>query len=142
MKTFFFIAVYVLLGTLGVTIPMVIHWDIIPSEIAIGLVTVAMSSVGYNASEKILESYDEKPSNKRILGFYLFALIAITIITIVVCIRAPQEQEKDGNNLAFILSIIAYIISCIFWWVQNWNNRNLENTSASTLGGDSNQFNK
>jgi hypothetical protein len=29
------------------------------------------------------------------------------------------------------------VLSCLFWWFQNWNNKNLEKTSASdALGGD------
>lgn len=143
MKFLFFIFIYVLLGTLGITIPAVVHQDFIPSEIAIGLVTVAMSYVGYNATEKILESYDRKPQKKLTLFLYVLSLIIILLITLLVCIRVTQDnQSKDGNILALLLSIGAYVISCILWWGQNWNNDNFKNTSTSTLGGDSSQFKK
>ena len=142
MKILFFIFIYVLLGTLGITVPWAVHQEFIPSEIAIGLVTVAMSYVGYNASEKILESYDRKPHKKITLFLYVLSLIIILIITLLVCIRVTQDKHSnDENNFALYFSIGAYVISCIIWWIQNWNNKNFKNTSASTLGGDSSQFN-
>ena len=143
MKALFFTFIYVLLGTLGVTVPLIVHQEFIPSEFAIGLVTVAMSYVGYNASEKILESFDKKPRKKITLFLYVLSLIIILIITLLVCIRITQDKQSDtSNNLALYFSIGAYVISCIIWWVQNWDNKNFENTSSTTLGGDIRQFNK
>lgn len=135
MKIFFFVLFYVILGTAGITLPWLVNKDIVASEVAIGLVTIVVSTVGYNATEKVLQLIDEKSNSKKAALINISALVLALIFTIVVC-------NLIERPLAIIISIIAYLLSCLFWWFQNWNNKNLENTSADTLGGDTEQFNK
>lgn len=136
MKVFFFVLFYVVLGTAGITLPWLVNKDIVASEVAIGLVTIVVSTVGYNATEKVLQLIDEKSNSKKAALINISALVLALIFTIVVC----NLIEKP---IAIIISIIAYLLSCLFWWFQNWNNKNLENTSApDTLGGSIEQFNK
>ena len=136
MKIFFFVLFYVVLGTAGITLPWLINKDIVASEVAIGLVTIVVSTVGYNATEKVLQLIDEKSNSKKAALINISALVLALIFTIVVC-------NLIERPIAIIISIIAYLLSCLFWWFQNWNNKNLENTSApDTLGGSIEQFNK
>ena len=136
MKIFFFVSFYVVLGTAGITLPWLVNKDIVASEVAIGLVTIVVSTVGYNATEKVLQLIDEKSNSKKTALINISALVLALIFTIVVC-------NLIERPLALIISIIAYLLSCLFWWFQNWNNKNLENTSApDTLGGSIEQFNK
>lgn len=135
MKIFFFVLFYVILGTAGITLPWLVNKDIVASEVAIGLVTIVVSTVGYNATEKVLQLIDEKSNSKKAAFVNISALVLALIFTIVVC-------NLIERPLAIIVSIIAYLLSCLFWWFQNWNNKNLENTSADTLGGGTEQFNK
>ncbi len=136
MKIFFFVLFYVVLGTAGITLPWLINKDIVASEVAIGLVTIVVSTVGYNATEKVLQLIDEKSNSKKAALINISALVLALIFTIIVC-------NLIERPIAIIISIIAYLLSCLFWWFQNWNNKNLENTSApDTLGGSIEQFNK
>ena len=136
IKFVFFLIFYVLLGTTGVTIPLLLSDEFMPNEVSIGLVTIIMSTVGYNASERIMQLYDEK-ANKKVENFInLVALVIALMITIYVCIRVTKPST-------IYIAAVFYFISCVFWWFQNWNNKHLENThSATTLGGDIEQFNK
>lgn len=136
MKIFFFVLFYVVLGTAGITLPWLVNKDIVASEVAIGLVTIVVSTVGYNATEKVLQLIDEKSNSKKAALINISALVLALIFTIVVC-------NLIERPMAIVISIIAYLLSCLFWWFQNWNNKNLENTSApDTLGGSIEQFNK
>jgi len=140
MKISFFVIFYVILGTTGITIPWLVNHAIIPSEVAIGLVTIVVSTVGYSAAEKVLQLFEgneEKGSEERkkdkIVGYInLCALVFALIFTTIVCLLI-------GHPSALVISIIAYLLSCFFWWFQNRDNKNIEYTS--TLGGDANQFN-
>ena len=136
IKFVFFLIFYVLLCTTGVTIPLLLSDEFMPNEISIGLVTIIMSTVGYNASERIMQLYDEK-ANKKVENFInLVALVIALMITIYVCIRVTKPST-------IYIAAVFYLISCGFWWFQNWNNKHLEDThSATTLGGDIEQFNK
>lgn len=130
MKIIFFILFYVILGTAGITIPWLVNKTIVIPEVAIGLVTIIMSTVCYNATEKILQIIEDKTNLKVIVFINIVALVLALVITVVVCLT--------DNNIALIISIIAYLSSCIFWWFQNWDNKNIENTPLSTLGGSVN----
>lgn len=136
IKFVFFLIFYVLLGTTGVTIPLLLSDKFMPNEVSIGLVTIVMSTVGYNASERIMQLYDEK-ANKKVENFInLVALVIALLFTIYVCIRVTKPST-------IFIAVFFYFISCVFWWFQNWNNKHLENThSTTTLGGDIKQFNK
>jgi len=81
-----------------------------------------------------LRIIEEKKNLKDIAFVNIVALVFALIFTIVVC-------HLDGV-IAIIVSIIAYVLSCVFWWFQNRDNKNIMNTSISTLGGDTSQFNK
>lgn len=136
MKILYFILFYVALGTAGITLPLLINQEFVPAEVSIGLVTVVMSSVGYNSSEKIMQLYDEKSNKKGAFFFNLVSLVIALLFTIYVCIRI-------SDKFTLYIAAFAYVLSCAFWWYQNWNNKNLENTSApDTLGGSIEQFNK
>lgn len=130
MKITFFIIFYVILGTTGITLPWLVEQAIVLDEVAIGLVTIVMSTVSYNATEQILRIIEEKKNLKDIAFVNIVALVFALIFTIVVC-------HLDGV-IAIIVSIIAYVLSCVFWWFQNRDNKNI--TSTSTLGGDTSQF--
>lgn len=127
MKITFFILFYVVLGTTGITIPWLVNKAIVFSEVAIGLVTIITSTVCYNATEKILQIIEDKTNLKGKVFINIVALVFALVITIVVCLT--------DNIIALIISIIGYLLSCFFWWFQNWDNKNIENNSLSTLGG-------
>lgn len=132
MKITFFIIFYVILGTTGITLPWLVEQAIVLDEVAIGLVTIVMSTVSYNATEQILRIIEEKKNLKDIAFVNIVALVFALIFTIVVC-------HLDGV-IAIIVSIIAYVLSCVFWWFQNRDNKNIMNTSTSPIGGDTSQF--
>ena len=131
MKFVFFLIFYVILGTTGITIPFLISQQFVPNEISIGFITIVMSTIGYNASERIMQLYDSNSrSQKTELFINLIALVIALLFTIYVCIWVLKPTT-------IWVSIIVYVLSCLFWWFQNWNNKNLEKTSASdALGGD------
>ena len=135
MKIVFFIVFYLLLGTAGIWLPWLVNRSIVPSEVAIGLVTVVVSAVSYSSSERILQIIEEKSFKKGPAFVNMVALVLALLFTLVVCIL------KD-LDVAVAISIIVYILSCVFWWFQNKENKNIENPSTSTLGGDVSQFNK
>lgn len=131
MKFAFFLIFYVILGTTGITIPFLISQQFVPNEISIGFITIVMSTIGYNASERIMQLYDSNSrSQKTELFINLIALVIALLFTIYVCIWVLKPTT-------IWVSIIVYVLSCLFWWFQNWNNKNLEKTSASdALGGN------
>ena len=131
MKFVFFLIFYVILGTTGITIPFLISQQFVPNEISIGFITIVMSTIGYNASERIMQLYDSNSrSQKTELFINLIALVIALLFTIYVCIWVLKPTT-------IWVSIIVYVLSCLFWWFQNWNNQNLEKTSASdAVGGD------
>ena len=131
MKCVFFLIFYVILGTTGITIPFLISQQFVPNEISIGFITIVMSTIGYNASERIMQLYDSNSrSQKTELFINLIALVIALLFTIYVCIWVLKPTT-------IWVSIIVYVLSCLFWWFQNWNNKNLEKTSASdALGGN------
>lgn len=131
MKFVFFLIFYVILGTTGITIPFLISQQFAPNEISIGFITIVMSTIGYNASERIMQLYDSNSrSQKTELFINLIALVIALLFTIYVCIWVLKPTT-------IWVSIIVYVLSCLFWWFQNWNNKNLEKTSASdALGGN------
>ncbi|PTL33916.1 hypothetical protein C7120_04855 [Prevotella sp. oral taxon 376] len=131
MKFVFFLIFYVILGTTGITIPVLISQQFAPNEISIGFITIVMSTIGYNASERIMQLYDSNSRSKKTEMFInLIALVIALLCTIYVCICILKPTT-------IWVSIIVYVFSCLFWWFQNWNNKNLEKTSASdALGGD------
>ena len=131
MKFVFCWIFYVILGTTGITIPFLISQQFVPNEISIGFITIVMSTIGYNASERIMQLYDSNSrSQKTELFINLIALVIALLFTIYVCIWVLKPTT-------IWVSIIVYVLSCLFWWFQNWNNKNLEKTSASdALGGN------
>lgn len=136
MKLVFFLFFYVLLGTAGITIPMMINQDIVESDISIGLITIVVSTVGYNASEKIMQLFDVKSADNKIKALVcLIALVLVLYSTIYTCTRVKEDET-------IWIAVITYGLSCVFWWFLNWNNKNIENTNASNaLGGSKEQFN-
>lgn len=130
MKFVFFLIFYVILGTTGITIPFLISQQFVPNEISIGFITIVMSTIGYNASERIMQLYDSNSrSQKTELFINLIALVIALLFTIYVCIWVLKPTT-------IWVSIIVYVLSCLFWWFQNWNNKNLEKTSASDALGE------
>jgi hypothetical protein len=134
MKIFFFLIIYVGFGTASIYIPILIK-GVVPSEISIGLLTIVMSTVCYNASEKMLQLFGEHPKNKMAFFINLMVFAAVSIIAVVFCICISK-----GSDL-LIGTFVLYVLSWGFWWYHNWDNQNLENTSASdTMGGSYGQF--
>ena len=133
MKFIFFLIFYVGFGTAGITVPLLLKESSVIDPIAIGLITIVMSSVGYNAPEKIMQLLgDDSRIKKREGAINLFALAIATMITFYVCAKV---SEPSTIKIAYL----AYVLSCIFWWYQNWNNKNLEDTTPSdALGGNIN----
>lgn len=134
MKLVFFLIFYVILGTTGITLPILLDGFNI-NDFSIGLVTIVMSTVGYNASERIMHLYGTKDKKDELFG-NLIALVIALLVTIYVCVRISAKTT-------IYVSCGLFALSCLFWWFQNWNNKNLESTSATdTLGGSVEQFNK
>lgn len=132
MKFVFFLIFYFILGTTGITIPFLISQQFAPNEISIGFITIVMSTIGYNASERIMQLYDSNSrSPKTELFINLIALVIALLFTIYMCIWVLKPTT-------IWVSIIVYVLSCLFWWFQNWNNKNLEKTSASDILGGNN----
>lgn len=87
MKFVFFLIFYVILGTTGITIPVLISQQFAPNEISIGFITIVMSTIGYNASERIMQLYDSNSRSKKTEMFInLIALVIALLCTIYVCI--------------------------------------------------------
>lgn len=126
------------MGTTGITIPMLINERFDVYTVAIGLITIVVSNIGYNASEKIMQLVDANAGdNKKELFMNLAAIVLALLFTIVVCIRTSNNHES-----VIWISVLAYILSSVFWWFQNRDNSNLEPTTpTSPLGGSEEQFN-
>lgn len=129
MKIFIFILYYLILGTAGITVPWLVNQELEISQVAIGFVTIVVSTVGYNATVKVMQLIDQKSDNsKRDILINLSAPVIALIFTILVCSLIDKKA-------AIIISIIAYFLSCCLWWFQNWNNKHLDSSPSSTLGG-------
>ena len=136
VKFLFFFIFYILLGTTGISIPCFLN-GFIESDISIGLVTIVISTVGYSSTEKILQLYDNK-STKLEVVLNLGMMVLFLLCTIVVAILISKNNENVKCPLWIACG--SYIISCVFWWYQNRNNKNLtENNCTSALGGAVNQ---
>lgn len=130
MKLFFFILYYLVLGTAGITVPWLVNKDLVTSQVAIGFITIVVSTVGYNATEKVMQLIDQKSDNfKRDILINLSAPVIALIFTILVC-------NLIDKKAAIIISIIAYLLSCCLWWFQNRNNKHFDSSPSSTLGGE------
>lgn len=140
-KILFFGVFYIILGTLGLTIPSISYylknhaWPL--DDISIGLITIVVSTVGYSTAEKIIVLRGKK-SNLSEMLWNLVALVLSIVLTIFVVIFL-------GNKVIcfpLILSCLAYILSCILWWYQNRDNDNFnKNIGENALGGSPEQFN-
>jgi uncharacterized membrane protein len=131
MKLLFFILFYVIVGTTGITIPILIDHNCDIPAISIGLITIVVSTVGYNASEKIMELVDLDSKKKKIdLFLNLVAIVVVLLLTTVICISVSKQYKAD-----IWIAGGAYIFSCIFWWFQNWNNKNFEVNPTDAMGG-------
>lgn len=126
MKFLFFLIFYVGFGTAGVTVPLLLGSNA-TNPVVIGLITIVMSSVGYNAPEKIMQLLGHDGIKKREGAINLFALAIATMVTFFVCAKISHPNIK-------YVAWVAYVLSCLFWWYQNWDNQDLEATDA--LGGN------
>lgn len=127
-KIAFFIVFYLLLGTLGITIPGVDYYlkngEIATNDIAIGLITIVVSTVGYSAARIIIKS-----NEKRELFWNIVALALSIVCNVFVVILLSNNKD----DLSLILSGIAYFLSLILWWYQNRNEDFVNPTNP--LGG-------
>lgn len=127
-KIAFFIVFYLFLGTLGITIPGVDYYlkngEIATNDIAIGLITIVVSTVGYSAARIIIKS-----NEKRELFWNIVALALSIVCNVFVVILLSNNRD----DLSLILSGIAYFLSLILWWYQNRNEDFVNPTD--TLGG-------
>lgn len=127
-KIAFFIVFYLLLGTLGITIPGVDYYlkngEIATNDIAIGLITIVVSTVGYSAARIIIKS-----NEKRELFWNIVALALSIVCNVFVVILLSNNRD----DLSLILSGIAYFLSLILWWYQNRNEDFVNPTNP--LGG-------
>lgn len=119
-KLIFFI-LYVLLGTTGITIPWAMT-GFNSFSISIGLVTLISSSVGYSSAEKIMGLFTQEISstNKKEAAYNILAMIMSLLCTVFVSIWLSNNH----TIWALFLSIVAYIMTCIYWWHQNNDNKN------------------
>ena len=119
---------YLLLGTLGITIPGVDYYlkngEIATNDIAIGLITIVVSTVGYSAARIIIKS-----NEKRELFWNIVALALSIVCNVFVVILLSNNRD----DLSLILSGIAYFLSLILWWYQNRNEDFVNPTNP--LGG-------
>lgn len=136
IKLVFFAIFYILLGTAGISIPILLN-GVILNDLSIGLVTIVVSTVGYASTEKVLQLYDNKTSKLEVIvNLAMMVLFLFSTIIVAICISRDKNQ-----NIALCVSFVSYLISCVFWWYQNRDNKNLsENISA--LGGSTRQFNE
>ena len=110
---------------------MLINQECDITAISIGLITIVVSTVGYNASEKIMELFDLDSKKKKIdLFLNLAAIVIVLLLTTVICISVSNEYKID-----IWIASGAYLFSCIVWWLQNWNNKNLEVNPTDAMGG-------
>lgn len=127
-KIAFFIVFYLLLGTLGITIPGVDYYlkngEIATNDIAIGLITIVVSTVGYSAARIIIKS-----NEKRELFWNIVALALSIVCNVFVVILLSNNRD----DLSLMLSGIAYFLSLILWWYQNRNEDFVNPTNP--LGG-------
>lgn len=139
-KILFFGVFYIILGTLGLTIPSISYcltnhaWPL--DDISIGLITIVVSTVGYSTAEKIIVLRGKK-SNLSEMLWNLVALVLSIVLTIFVVIFLGNEVIC----FPLILSCLAYILSCILWWYQNRDNDSFKNIGENALGGSPEQFN-
>lgn len=135
IKLIFFGIFYILLGTTGISIPIVLN-GIVLEDISIGLVTIVVSTVGYASTEKVLQLFDEKTTKfEVVINLSMMVLALFCTIVVAICI------SKNNSNVPLWISVVSYIISCVFWWYQNRDNKNLAEND-SVLGGSPSQFNK
>lgn len=140
-KIIFLGVFYIILGTLGLTIPSISYyltnhrWPL--DDISIGLITIVVSTVGYSTAEKIIALRGKKSNLSETL-WNLIALVLSIVFTVFVVLFL-------GNGvicIPLILSILSYILSCILWWYQNRYNDNFnKNIGENALGGSREQFN-
>ena len=131
VKIVFFVLFYVILGTSGIWLQLLVNKNIARADVAIGLVTIVASTVGYNATEKVVQLFDDSTNkHKKTNAIINISAMALSLIlTMIVC-------ELITNKIALVISILAYLGSCCFWWFHNWNNKNFEDDSpVSALGG-------
>lgn len=94
-KIIFFGVFYIILGTLGLTIPSISYyltnhrWPL--DDISIGLITIVVSTVGYSTAEKIIALRGKKSN----LSETLWNLIAL-VLSIVF---RSVEQPKTIRNI-------------------------------------------
>lgn len=132
-KIWFFIIFYLILGSTGVTLPLAFNGFII-NDVAIGLVTIVISTVGYASIERNLYLHDNNAKKLELVINY-GVIVLFFLATIFVSILISQKHDI----LPLSIAVLAYIGSCSLWWYQNRNNDNFSD-NQSALGGNSNQF--
>lgn len=132
-KIWFFIIFYLILGSTGVTLPLAFNGFII-NDVAIGLVTIVISTVGYASIERNLYLHDNHAKKLELVINY-GVIVLFFLATIFVSILISQNHDI----LPLSIAVLAYIGSCSLWWYQNRNNNNFSD-NQSALGGNSNQF--
>ena len=129
IKLIFFVIFYVLIGTIGITIPMSLNGPVI-EDIAIGLVTIVISTAGYASTEKILMLQSQKCTKLEIL-----LNMGIPFIFFICTVFVAISISNGHKVLPLSIAIATYIVSCIFWWYQNRDNKNFEECTGP-LGGN------
>lgn len=127
-KLIFFGVFYIGIGTIGITIPMGLNGPVI-EDIAIGLVTIVISTAGYASTEKILMLQSEKCTKLEIL-----LNMALPFIFFLSTVFVAISISNGHKNLPLSIGITTYVISCAFWWYQNRDNKNFEDYTGP-LGG-------
>lgn len=128
-KLIFFAIFYVLIGTIGITIPMSLNGPVI-EDIAIGLVTIVISTAGYASTEKILMLQSQKCTKLEIL-----LNMGLPFIFFICTVFVAISISSGHKVLPLSIAIATYIASCIFWWYQNRDNKNFEECTGP-LGGN------
>lgn len=132
IKFLFFAICYVVVGSAGIWIPYVVNGSYDPKTTALGLVSIVMSTIGYRATEKLLQLLGPTNDNNRKEGAYnAFALILSFIAAFIV-------SNRINDPKIIRVAIGAYLCAAAFWWYQNWNNSNFETKASDALGGEIN----
>lgn len=124
-KWIFFVVFYVLMGTAGITIPLL--YDFNACDFATGLITIVVSIVCYSCGELLLKSNLKKFEKIIYISAICLALFSALFVV---------KYANDNNKIASLVwSSILYLLSCILWWYQKRDSDLFDDATAS-MGGE------
>lgn len=138
----FFVVCFLVIGTMGVWLPILCDKSTDNNAISIGLITISIGFISSTA-EKILEIMKSKKGDEGMIGIiYIVTIIVIFVLAIISITQIPtniktEQKTEQINATALTLALVSYILVCVMWWVQNRDNKTLKLvTPTTTMGGD------